>query len=460
MTDDNIKEGSGLPEDESSPADRRFDVFENVDYSELADEKKSEAYDPVDISLDDLLGELDAISAEADAGTDESAGKTADFSDLAGATRRDRSKSDASGSGGFDASFVSPESAPASSGSAPSGSKEKGSGAAARKEGSDTKKEKKDPLSDTGTIEFTRGEVRRPGSEVSPRAPSNKTFSQSDVDRAAKAITDFIEQGKLSSALDLVLCLRGAFRQAVREKTSVTVPLGSRDADLRRIAAGALIQSYLEQGKIVRKDIENKLYAIIESSEPEYDDNDEVVEQTDEDVLYKVLACMTFAAELTEKSGKHPDEKSAMYASGDSVLDSFYADNMDEVLRTNKKRLAVLADAIKASGGEVAEKFTSYYEEAKETSSPSVAGFFGDSVAFRIAAAVVGVLCLITLILYVVRFPSSALNSRIFGFVAKENGPIMFFIILSEIFALIGMSILCVIVGFAGRTKDKKRRTK
>ena len=117
MTDDNIKEGSGLPEDESSAADRRFDVFENVDYADLAEEKKPDAPDPVDISLDDLLGELDAISAGADAGADESAGKTADFSDLAGATRRDRSKSDVSGSGGFDASFVSPESAPASSGS-------------------------------------------------------------------------------------------------------------------------------------------------------------------------------------------------------------------------------------------------------------------------------------------------------------------------------------------------------
>lgn len=95
----------------------------------------------------------------------------------------------------------------------------------------------------------------------------SQTFTAKDVNDASAAITRFLDSGKLSSALDLVFTLKGALRLAVKDTVNVTIPMGSHDNELRQIAAGALIQSYLEQGKIVRRDIEEKLYAIIESSD-------------------------------------------------------------------------------------------------------------------------------------------------------------------------------------------------
>lgn len=447
MNDDKIRNDSELPENTKNDADSRFDVLDHLhleditrnDYSvgvesadaagnAAAEDDLSADADFSDSDFDDILGELDEFERQM-TGESVAAPVIPDVSAFEEAQNESREKN------------------------APAAPEEK---ASPRKE--------REGLSDTGTIQFTHGEVDRakPAATGAKKAAgakpksSGKGFSSSDVDRAAETISSLVESGKLSSALDLVLCLRGAFRQSVREKASITIPLGSRDSDLRRIAAGALIQSYLEQGKIVRRDIENKLFAIIESSEPEINADDEVVEQTEEDVLYKVTACMTFAAELTERSGNHPDEKRAMYASGDSVLDSFLADNIDEVSRTNKKRLGVLAEAIKASGGEVADKFIGYYENAKEASGSPIARFFGDSTAFRIAAAVVGLLCFITLILYIVKFPSSGINAQILGFVAKDNSPIMLFAIGAELFLTVGIALLCVVIGFGKKKKDQK----
>lgn len=456
MNEDNLRKDSELSENTgTSAADRRFDVLDSADYADLTGERAEPvAKDAEDLSLDALLDELEALGkGTSSENAAEASGVTETYDGFSAANVAEPQSTDAQNA---------PSEAAANAETANvKASLDKDYYASG--DGDDA-----DPLEDTGTIEFTRGTVDAPKkapkkAEKKPaKKPASVTekkgYTKEQVDRAALTISTLVEQGKLSSALDLVLCLRGAFRQAVREKASVTIPLGSRDADLRRIAAGALIQSYLEQGKIVRRDIEDKLYAIIESSEPEYDDDDEIIEQTPEDVLYKVTACMVFAAELTERSGKHPDEKNAMYASGDSVLDSFLADNLGEAVRTNGKRVDLLADALEASGGEVTQKFFEYYGETKSSGRSAIARFFGDSVAFKVAAGIVGLLCLITLILYVTKFPSSGLNAQIFGFVAKENGPIMIFVIMAQVFALIGMSILCVIVGFAGKTKDRKRK--
>lgn len=81
-------------------------------------------------------------------------------------------------------------------------------------------------------------------------------------------ISSLMDKSRFEDALSIVFSLRGDARRAVRDNLSVTIPMGSRDGDLRGIAAGALVQSYLELGKIVRRDIEEKLFAIIESSEP------------------------------------------------------------------------------------------------------------------------------------------------------------------------------------------------
>ena len=433
MDNDKTKKSSELSENNGrTNADSRFDVLDKMELDDITDKGYTVGVsgDFSDSSLDELFSELDAVA--------EQAGGTDDFV-VPDSTVFEEAKEEAE----EEIKEASPAAGDVADG--------------------DVNEPEKD-LSDTGTIEFRRGEVIDRDA-VAPKAAKKggvkkktgeKSFSREDVDRAAATISSLVEAGKLTSALDLVLCLRGAFRQAVREKASITIPLGSRDADLRRIAAGALIQSYLEQGKIVRRDIENKLYAIIESSEPDQADG---AEQSPADVLYKVTACMTFAAELTEKSGNHPDEKRAMYAAGDSVLDSFLADNIDEVCETNEKRVQVLADAIGASGGEVAEKFLKYYDEAKARGGSPIARFFGDSTAFKVAAAVVGLLCFVTLVLYIVKFPSSGVNAQILGFVAKENSPIMLFAIAAELFLTAGIAILCFIIGFGGKSKDKKKKS-
>lgn len=317
-------------------------------------------------------------------------------------------------------------------------------------------------MSETGTIEIAKksspGKASAAGTNpgAKPGAASGGkvgAVSMAQVKKLASTVTALLEGGKLSSAIDIVLSLRGANRTALRENVSVTIPLGSRDSDLRRISAGALIQSYLDNGKIVRRDIEDKLYAIIESSEPEYDDDDEIIEQTPADILYKVTACMAFVAELTERSGNHPDEKNAMYAAGDSVLDQFMADNMAEVQKKNKKRLAVLSEAIKASGGQVAQKFAYYYEASKKSAQSPVMSFIGDALAFRVALGVISVLCLLTLGFYIFT------KSPLLTFVAKDSA-IMIFVIMAEVFFMIGMALLCVIIGFGGRMRALKKTGK
>ena len=282
---------------------------------------------------------------------------------------------------------------------------------------------------------------------------SGAAFRENEARNAAQSISELLGAGRLSQALDKTLSVDEEIREAVKSNISVKIPLGSRDSDLRQIAAGALIQSYLDCGNIDRDDLEDKLFAIIESSEPEYDENDEIVEQTKDDVLYKVTACEVFAAELVEKSGSHPVQKRAMYGDDDSVLDACLFDNLTEVQKTNKKRLALLCGAVEASGGDVGEKFMLYYAEAKKANAPLIVKFFGDSPIFKIASAAIVALCLVSIGFYV--FSASS----IFSFVAKDSA-IMLYVVMAEVFFIIGMALLCVIVGFGGKMKALKRAEK
>lgn len=418
MEENKKRMNSGAPENaDGSAADKRFDVLDRVDFDDLSD--KSAVND--DIFLEELFGG-DVPEKSAGGNQAESAPDTATVGSAA--KPAEKSPDQADGAGISDSAGIA--------------------------SGSDAVKAS---MSDTGTIEI--GKKRKPGAGKSAGAKASfqAAPSASQVQKIAETVTALLERGKLSSAVDVVLSLRGASRTAVRENVSVTIPLGSRDSDLRRIAAGALIQSYLENGKIVRRDIEDKLYAIIESSEPEYDDDDEIIEQTPEDILYKVTACMTFVAELTERSGNHPDEKNAMYAAGDSLLDQFLSDNMGEVQKKNKKRLAVLAEAIKASGGQVADKFAHYYEATKQSGRSPVMHFLGDSIAFRVAAGVICALCLLTLGFYIFT------DSPLLSFVAKDT-TVMLFVIMAEVFFMIGMALLCVIIGFGGKMRAEKKARK
>lgn len=300
---------------------------------------------------------------------------------------------------------------------------------------------------------FAETTVKRPRQGGSPRAARMKavpTFTKADVDEAAATINRLMETGKFDRALDLVFTLKGALRAAVRDTVTVTIPMGSRDSELRQIAAGALIQSYLEQGKIVRRDIEDKLFAIIESSEPEYDEDDEIIEQSPEEILYKVMACVIFACSLCEGSGNHPNEKSAMYQAGDSVLDSFLAENLDSVMRKNKKRVLILTEAFKMQGGTVGMKFASYVAESSKNTESVFLKFLGDKISFRVTAGVLLGLCLIAIVIYL--FNRSALLS----FVATDS-VVMLFIIGAEVFFLVGMVTLALLIGFGNDDKKNEK---
>ena len=281
----------------------------------------------------------------------------------------------------------------------------------------------------------------------------NTAYREIDARNSAQRIKDLMDSGKLTVALDNVFSLKSDMREAVKNELTVTIPLGSRDADLRPIAGGALIQSYLDLGQLDRADIEGKLYAIIESSEPEYDNEGETVEQTPDDVLFKVTACMVFAAELVERSGAHPEEKNVMYSAQDSILDQFLAENLCKVQKTRKKRLSRFSEAIEASGGEAAAKYAIYYNGAKKSTGSVFMRFLGDSTVFRITAALIAALCLVSIGFY------SFSTSPIMSFIAKDTHLCMY-VIMVEVFFIIGMSLLCVIVGFGGKIRAMKKKQK
>ena len=297
-----------------------------------------------------------------------------------------------------------------------------------------------------------------PGPKAAPKKRGERlkaapTFTKADVDEACAAINRLMDAGKLENALDLVFTLKGALRAAVRDSVTVTIPMGSHDHELRQIAAGALIQSYLEQGKIVRRDIEDKLFAIIESSEPEYDEDDEIIEQSPDEILYKVTACVVFACVLCEGCGNHPNEKSAMYEAGDSVLDTFLADNLDSVMRRNKKRVMILTEAVKMQGGFVGTKLASYAEISAKNNESVFLKFLGDKTSFRVTAGVLLGLCLLSVILYLCS------RSGLLSFIATDS-TVMLFIIGAEIFFIVGMVLLALLIGFGSPDKKNKKSKK
>lgn len=285
-----------------------------------------------------------------------------------------------------------------------------------------------------------------------PRVNAAPKFTKADVDEAAQTINRLMDAGKLERALDFVFTIKGPFRAAVRDAVTVTIPMGSHDSELRQIAAGALIQSYLEQGKIVRRDIEDKLFAIIESSEPEYDEDDEIIEQSPEEILYKVTSCIVLACTLCEASGNHQNEKSAMFASGDSVLDTFLTENLESVMRKYKKRTVIFAEAMKMQGGFVGAKFSAYVEESAKNLESPILKFLGEKTSFRVTAGVLLGLCLVAILVYLLN------RSSLLSFVATDN-IVMLFIIGAEVFFIVGMGLLSVLIGF-GQEKEKKKNVR
>lgn len=300
-----------------------------------------------------------------------------------------------------------------------------------------------------GNARFPRDAARRADAQSGAQKQS---FSEQDVMALCTRISSLMDKSRFEDALSIVFSLRGDARRAVRDNLSVTIPMGSRDGDLRGIAAGALVQSYLELGKIVRRDIEEKLFAIIESSEPEYDEDDEIIEQTPDDILYKVTACVIFMCVMCEASGNHPNEKSALYDAGDSILDLFLSDHLDTVMKKNKRRITVLGEAIRLHGGTVGEKLGGYIAISRRNTDNPIMKYLGEKTSFRVTAGILAVLCLISVIVYL-RGRSSLLS-----FIATDN-VIMMFIIGAEIFFTVGLVLLAVLIASSGNLEKKKKRS-
>ena len=287
---------------------------------------------------------------------------------------------------------------------------------------------------------------RRENVEEVPQDQLN--FTAREVNEAAAAISTLMESGKLASAIDIAFTLKGALRESVRDTVTVTIPLGSHPNELRQIAAGAMIQSYLEQGKVVRRDLEEKLYAIIESSEPEYDEDDEIIEQSPEEIQYKVTACIVFCAHLAEASGDHPTEKSALYGAGDSVLDTFLSENIDLAMKKSRRHITALADAIRPGGGTVSAKLDAYMAESAKNIENPIMKFLGDTLAFRVTACVIAALCLVALIVYL------CTRSGLLSLFATDN-TVMLFVIAAEVFFTAGMVLLAILLGAKSFNEEK-----
>ena len=287
-----------------------------------------------------------------------------------------------------------------------------------------------------GNARFPRDAARRADAQSGAQKQS---FSEQDVMALCTRISSLMDKSRFEDALSIVFSLRGDARRAVRDNLSVTIPMGSRDGDLRGIAAGALVQSYLELGKIVRRDIE------------EYDEDDEIIEQTPDDILYKVTACVIFMCVMCEASGNHPNEKSALYDAGDSILDLFLSDHLDTVMKKNKRRITVLGEAVRLQGGAVGEKLGGYIAMSRRNTENPIMKYLGEKTSFRVTAGILAVLCLISVIVYL-RGRSSLLS-----FIATDN-VIMMFIIGAEVFFTVGLVLLAVLIASSGNLEKKKTR--
>lgn len=284
---------------------------------------------------------------------------------------------------------------------------------------------------------FSHKEHTKP--KVEPAKAPSGTFTENDVRKSAAAIEELMSSGRFERAVGISFMIKGEFRRAVRDAVTVSIPLGSRDEDLYQIAAGALIQSYLDNGKLIRRDIEEKLFAIIESSEPEYDEDDEIIRQTYEDTLYKVTACMIFMSQICEGAKNHPAEKEALYGAEDSILDTFLLENLDTVTKYDRFRVLSLRDKVAAFSGEVCDKVLRYIDESSKNTQNFFLRFIGECISFRVTFGIICALFLVTAVLYLMN-PSALLS-----FVATDN-VIMLFIIGAEIFFTVALVLLAVLI--------------
>lgn len=275
------------------------------------------------------------------------------------------------------------------------------------------------------------------GAKAPARSDARYTMTEAEIETLAAAAEDAVADGRYGAALDSVFFTAGAAREALRERLNIRIPLGSSDTDLPVIAAAALIDSYLEFEDINGDNIEEKLRLIIESSEDE-----NRVRPSAKQVELRVFECALILCVQAEQSGRHAEIKNRLYGDRNSFLCRYLDKNIDRMVRTHRRELAVFSTSVKLQSRVVSEILDSYIASSKY-SAPFIKRFFADSKPVIISSVIVGVLCLISLIVYIVTY------GNLMSFIATDSYLITLFIIIEALLCggFIGLSWLIYVGG-------------
>ncbi len=288
-----------------------------------------------------------------------------------------------------------------------------------------------------------KGKVK--GSAASSRSDARYSMSEAEIETLAAAAEDAVSDGRYGAALDSVFFTAGAARESLREKLNIRIPLGSADTDLPVIAAAALIDSYLEFEGINSENIEEKLRLIIESSEDE-----NRVRPSEKQVELRMFKCALILCVQAEQSGRHAEIKNRLYGDKNSFLCSYLERNIDKMVRTHRRELAAFSTSVKLQSKTVSEILDSYIASSKYSASfPK--RFFAESTPVLVSALIVGALCLISVIVYVLGY------GNFMSFVATDSYLITLFIALEALLCggMIGLSWL---IYTGGEYKDELKK--
>ncbi|MBE6708395.1 MAG: hypothetical protein E7578_04035 [Ruminococcaceae bacterium] len=274
--------------------------------------------------------------------------------------------------------------------------------------------------------------VKNKGAVSSARSDARYSMTEAEIDTLAAAAEDAVSDGRYGAALDSVFFTAGAARESLREKLNIRIPLGSADTDLPIIAAAALIDSYLEFEDVNGENIEEKLRLIIESSEDE-----NRVRPSEKQVELRVFKCALILCVQAEQSGRHAEIKNRLFGGKNSFLCKYLERNIDKMVRSHRRELAVFSTSVKLQSKVVSEILDSYIASSKY-SAPFPKRFLAESKPVLVSSIIVGVLCLISIIVYIVTY------GNFMSFIATDNYLITLFIVLEALLCggMIGLSWL------------------
>ena len=294
---------------------------------------------------------------------------------------------------------------------------------------------------------------RRPGVPA-PKKPARSdaryTMTPAEIDTLAAAAEDAVADGRYGAALDSVFFTAGAAREALKNKLNIRIPMGSSDTDLPVIAAAALIDSYLEFEDINSENIEEKLHLIIESSEDERG-----ARPSSNQVKLRVFECALILCVQAEQSGRHAEIKKRLYGDKDSFLRKFLEANIDEMMQSHRKELHHFHTSVKMQSGAVSGILDEYMSQSKYAA-PFIKRFFAETGGILAAAITIGVICLASVVLFIVAYFNTALGN-IISF-AGDDGFVIAMITILLVLLCIGMAGVSWLVYTAGEHKDELKK--